>query len=198
MTTDKMHLPTYRLAIFASGNGSNAEALIRYFAAHAQIKIVLVVCNKPDALVLSKAKSLGVPTHLLERESFYNSTDLLGVLEQHQVNTCILAGFLWLVPSYLLAALPNKVINIHPALLPKYGGKGMYGMKVHQAVHAAQEKETGITIHLANEHYDEGNIIKQATCALDETDTPETIAAKVHALEYDYFAPSIEHYLLQE
>jgi phosphoribosylglycinamide formyltransferase 1 len=181
-----------RLAIFASGSGTNAENIIRFFRPKENTSVGLVLCNKPDAKVIERAKSLGVETFVFSREDLYNSDRILRILRDHQVSHIVLAGFLWLVPESLVKEYPGAVVNIHPALLPKYGGKGMYGARVHEAVIANREPESGITIHYVNEKYDDGNIIFQATCPVDENETPESLAAKIHQLEYDHFPRIIE------
>jgi phosphoribosylglycinamide formyltransferase-1 len=181
-----------RIAIFASGTGSNARKIIEHLAGHARQEVALVVSNKAEAPVLKMAHSQGVETLLIGRRSFYESTELLDQLKEKAIDFIVLAGFLWLIPSYLVSAFQNRMINIHPALLPKYGGKGMYGKRVHEAVKAAGEKETGITIHYVNEKYDEGDIIFQARCELTSDDSPESIAQKVHKLEHTHFPRLVE------
>ncbi len=180
------------IAIFASGGGSNARKIIEHFQNSAVGKVVLVVSNKKDAGVLDIAREHNIPTQLLQRALFYETKEILSVLQNHAVDLIVLAGFLWLVPSYLVQAYPRKIVNIHPALLPQFGGKGMYGGYVHAAVKAAGAKVSGITIHFANEHYDEGDIIFQASCALTEEDSPETIARKVLVLEHEHYPRVIE------
>ena len=185
-----------RLALFASGTGSNAKKIISYFKEHELIEVSLLISNKPKAGALSMAREHGVPTLVIDRASFYQSTDILGILEEHGVDWLILAGFLWLVPPYLVEAFQDRIINIHPALLPAYGGKGMYGMHVHRAVHEAGDEKSGITIHLVNERYDEGAVLFQAECTLETTDSPEDIARKVQQLEHEHFARVIEKTVL--
>jgi phosphoribosylglycinamide formyltransferase-1 len=185
------------LAIFASGSGTNAENIAIYFRNHANIKVSLILSNKPDAYVLQRAHRFGIPTRVFDRKQFYESRDVLKILDKYHIDYIILAGFLWLVPDYLLKAFPDKICNIHPALLPKYGGKGMYGERVHQAVRQSGDAVSGITVHLVNEHYDEGQIIFQATCEIIPEDTPETIAQKVHKLEYEHYPRVIEKWVLQ-
>lgn len=175
------------IAIFASGTGSNARKIIEYFRDAADIRVALVVSNKKDAGVLDIAREHGIATHVIDRKSFYGSEEVLAVLERHRVGFVVLAGFLWHIPAYLVQAFAGRMVNIHPALLPKYGGKGMYGMHVHEAVCAAGETESGITIHLVNEHYDEGDIVFQAACLLTPEDTPHDIARKVQQLEHRHF-----------
>jgi phosphoribosylglycinamide formyltransferase-1 len=185
-----------RIAIFASGNGTNAENVILYFQNHATIEVACVLSNKADAFVLERAKKYRIPTYIFQKTDFYETNKVLEILQKEQISWIILAGFLWLVPENILQAFPNKIINIHPALLPKYGGKGMYGNRVHQAVWENKETETGITIHFANAHYDEGQIIFQARIALLPEDTPESIAQKVHHLESKHFPKVIEQTIL--
>jgi phosphoribosylglycinamide formyltransferase-1 len=176
-----------RIAIFASGSGSNAQRIAEYFAGIDLLEISAIYCNNPDAFVLERAKLLKIPSILFSRDTFYNSTAILEDLKSRETDWIVLAGFLWLIPDYILQVFPNRIINIHPALLPKYGGKGMYGMKVHQAVIASGDPESGITIHYVNEHYDEGDIIFQARCIINPGDTPEILTAKIHELEYEHF-----------
>lgn len=184
-----------RLAVFASGSGSNAQRLVEFFSNTLTAQIVSILSNNPKAGVLARANQLGVESFVFDKEDFYQTPAVLDYLKSKQIDWVILAGFLWLVPSNLLQAYPHKVINLHPALLPKFGGKGMYGMNVHKAVVAAQETETGITIHYANEQFDEGEIIYQAKCAVSPTDSPEAVAEKIHQLEYKYFPQIIEQVL---
>ena len=181
-----------KIAIFASGGGSNAQKIIEHFKGHPSVEIALVISNKKDAGVLGIAANHQIPTHIIERQSFYNTDVLLSVLKENSIDFIALAGFLWLVPSYLVKAFPKKIVNIHPALLPKYGGKGMYGHFVHEAVKAANETESGMTIHYVDEHYDEGTIIFQAKCAIDAEDSAAEIARKVLALEHQHFPLVIE------
>ena len=185
------------IAIFASGSGTNAENIIRYFQKNDSIRVSLVLSNKSDAYVLERAYRLGVSCNVFTKEDWIAGDEILAVLQEAHIDFIVLAGFLVRVPDLLLHAYPNKIINIHPALLPKYGGKGMYGDRVHEAVVAAGEKETGITIHYINEHYDEGSIIFQATCPVLPDDSPESVANKVHVLEYDHFPLVIEDLVLK-
>ena len=180
-----------RLAILASGSGSNAEKIMEHFQTSTKAVVALVASNKVDAYVLERAKKFQVPTFTFTRKEM-DAGILLEKLQDENIDYVILAGFLLKIPVELTRAFPDRMVNIHPALLPKYGGKGMYGHFVHEAVKAAGEKETGITIHLVNENYDEGKIIFQAHTALDELDTPDSIAAKVHELEHKYFPKVIE------
>lgn len=185
-----------RIAIFASGSGTNAENIIRYFQERTHASVVQVLTNNQHAKVLERAKRLKISAFSFNKTSLYHTKDVLNLLQSTQIDLIILAGFLWKFPQHILAAFPNKVINIHPALLPKYGGKGMYGSHVHTAVVANNEKESGITIHFVNENYDEGAIIFQATTDITETDTPETVAQKIHKLEYKHFPEVIEQLLI--
>lgn len=186
-----------RIVVFASGSGTNTQQIVEYFKGK-KVEVSLIVCNNPEAYVFKRAENYGIPSLLINRESFYRSDEVLKKLRFLTPDLIVCAGFLWKVPSNILEAFPKKVINIHPALLPKYGGKGMYGEHVHQAVIREQEKESGITIHYVNEHYDEGAIIFQARCPVEPGDTPETLAKKIHALEYEHFAKVIENLLNQK
>ncbi|MCB9185247.1 MAG: phosphoribosylglycinamide formyltransferase [Flavobacteriales bacterium] len=181
-----------RIAIFASGTGTNTVRIIEYFKGHSSIGVSLVLSNKADAPVLEKAKNLGVESVAFNRGEFYDTNDVVDKLQAANIDFVVLAGFLWKVPDNLLKAFPDRIINIHPALLPKFGGKGMYGMNVHRAVKESGEAETGISIHLVNEEYDKGRMLFQARCKVLESDTPESIAAKVHELEYTNFPREIE------
>lgn len=186
-----------RIAIFATGSGSNAEAMMRYFQNHAQIEVSLLLSNKSDAGALKHAENYGVPTIVFNRETFFHTENILEELKKQAIDLVVLAGFLWKVPDYLIQAYPNKIINIHPALLPKYGGKGMYGMHVHEAVKAAGETESGITIHLVNENYDEGKTLLQEKVRILPEDDAMTIAKKVLQLEHAHFSPLVEKYILE-
>ncbi len=188
-----IYLYMNNIAIFASGSGTNAKNIIRFFRTHRNIRVSLVLCNNPDAGVLERAKNLEIETVIFNRNELYESNLILQKLKEHQVTHIVLAGFLWLVPKTLLNAYPGAIVNIHPALLPGYGGKGMYGSRVHEAVIANREPESGITIHYVNEKYDDGNIIFQATCRVDEGETPESLAAKIHQLEYTHYPRVIEN-----
>ncbi len=180
-----------KIALFASGSGSNAENIIEYFKSNPDFEFPVILSNNPKAYVHERAKKLNVPSYTFTKEEFISGEKILSLLQTEKIDAIVLAGFLLKVPEAIIKAFPDKIINIHPALLPKYGGKGMYGDHVHKAVAAAGEKESGITIHYVNENYDEGNIIFQAKCELSSTDTPEDIAAKVHKLEYEYFPKTI-------
>lgn len=185
-----------RIAIFASGSGSNAEQITNYFHSGSnEVKIELILTNKANAFVLERAKNLGIESLVFNRETFYQTNEIVDELQGREIDLIVLAGFLWLVPENLIKAFPNRIINIHPALLPKYGGKGMYGDRVHQAVVANNEKETGITIHLVDEIYDNGKILNQEKCEVLPTDSPSDVAQKIHQLEYEYFPKTIEDYL---
>lgn len=182
-----------KLAIFASGTGSNAAKIIEYFSEPGkQIKISLIVCNNPNAGVLHIASKNFIPTLIINKELFFSDNAYLPQLKQYEIDYIVLAGFLWKIPNKLIAAYPNKIINIHPALLPKYGGKGMYGDNVHKAVIENKETQSGITIHFVNEQYDEGKIIFQTSCNIDKNDTAETLAKKIHVLEHKHYAEVIE------
>lgn len=182
------------LAIFASGKGSNAQKIIDYFKDKAGVNIGLIVCNKEGAGVLQIALKESIPFIVIGKEQF-NREGYLNTLRQHDIDFIVLAGFLWKVPSVLVNAYPGKIVNIHPALLPTYGGKGMYGMNVHSAVLAAGELKSGITIHMVDDKYDHGAIVLQKTVDITPDDTPETLADKIHLLEHQYFAPTIEKIL---
>lgn len=186
------------IAIFASGTGTNAKKIIEYFKNNEKIDVTLIVSNKSTAPVLHIAKENHIDTLIIDRHYFYKTQDILEIFNKYSVDFVVLAGFLLLVPSYLIKSFENRIINIHPALLPKYGGKGMYGMNVHKAVHEAREKESGITIHYVNENYDEGAIIFQAKCLVDADDRPEDIAAKVRILEHEYFPIITEQTILKQ
>jgi phosphoribosylglycinamide formyltransferase 1 len=180
------------IAIFASGTGTNAAKLMEYFRQHPNIRVSLIVSNRSDAGVLALAQAQGIDQLVLQRAAFYETQSLLADLQARQIGGIVLAGFLWLMPGYLVKAYAGRMVNIHPALLPRYGGKGMYGMNVHRAVKAAGDAQTGITIHYVNERYDEGDIIFQASCAIAPEDNPEDIARKVQQLEHRHFAPVVE------
>ena len=181
-----------KIAIFASGSGTNAQRIIEYFSGNPQITVSLVLSNKPDAYVLERAKILNVPSVVFNRHSFYETDEITGLLKKDGIDLIVLAGFLWLIPLNLIRAYPGRIINIHPALLPKYGGKGMYGARVHEAVIQSGDKESGISIHYVNEKYDEGSIIFQAKCEVLQDDTPDSLAHRVHQLEYKHYPEVIE------
>ena len=198
--TDRGHdgfnrLTPIRIAIFASGAGSNAQQIINQFSTSLHIKIALIICNKPGAGVLTIASKEGIPSLLIEKEKFFKGDHYLPELKDHQIDFIVLAGFLWKIPEALIKAYPKKITNIHPALLPKYGGKGMFGHYVHEAVIANKEKESGITIHYVDELYDHGAVIFQATCAVEEHDTPDSLAQKIHLLEHAHYPKVIAEVL---
>ena len=180
------------IALFASGSGSNAQRIIEYFQDHPEIKVSILLSNNKDAYALERAKKLGVETLVFDRKTFTASNEVVNVLKKRAISWIVLAGFLWLVPDNLTKAFKDKIINIHPALLPLYGGKGMYGMHVHKAVVEAGDQESGISIHYVNENYDEGKLIFQAKCLVEPGDTPEIVAKKVQALEHEHFPRVIE------
>lgn len=183
-----------KIVLFASGSGSNAEKIVLHFRENESAKVVEIFTNNPNAKVLERAEKLNVPTQIFNRQEL-NEGKVLKQLHQIQPDLIVLAGFLWKFPEHIIKAYPNKVINIHPALLPNYGGKGMYGMHVHQAVLDNKEKETGITIHYVNEHYDEGEFIFQKSVNIEDCKTAEKIAEKIHVLEHQYFPEVIERLL---
>ncbi len=183
-----------RITLFASGSGTNVQNIIDYFSDNQGVVVDSVVSNNPNAFVLERVKSLGVETFVFTKDEFQHTSKVVEKLKKRDIDLIVLAGFLWLIPINLIHNFP--IINIHPALLPKYGGKGMYGLKVHQAVIDNHEKESGITIHFVNENYDEGKIIFQAKCEVLTTDCAEDVASKVHQLEYKYFPEIIEKVVL--
>ena len=183
---------TIRIALFASGSGTNVENIANYFNGKTTAKPVCVLCNKPDAFVLERAKRLNLDSMTFNRAEFNDGKKIMEYLGKHDIDFIVLAGFLWLVPEYLINKYPGRIVNIHPALLPKFGGKGMYGMHVHEAVKQSGENETGITIHLIDGNYDKGNTVFQAKVTVEPTDSPDDIANKVHKLEYEYYPKVIE------
>ncbi len=188
------------IAVFASGNGSNAENLIRFFNCDSYAKVTLVVCNKKDALVVNRAKNLNINTYIMSKEQLcaQNPSELLNLMESYKINYIILAGYLLKIPLALINKYTHKIINIHPSLLPKYGGKGMYGMNVHRAVVDAKEKKSGITIHLIDQIYDNGKILFQASCDINPTDTPEDVAKKIGLLEQTHFPKVVKEYIASQ
>lgn len=180
------------IAIFASGNGSNAENITNYFANNTEIKVACFLCNNPNAGVIKRAEKLDIPCLVFSRDDMNYSSVVTDFLKQYDIYYIVLGGFLWLLPSSITDMYSERIVNIHPSLLPKYGGKGMYGDKVHEAVIAAGEKESGITIHRINEKYDDGAIICQKTCPVLPNDTPDSLASRVHTLEYEWFPKVIE------
>ena len=184
-----------RIAIFASGSGSNAQKIMEYFKRSPDAEVVLILTNNPQAYVLQRADNFEVPSHVFNRNEFYQTDEVIRILKTLQVDLIVLAGFLWLVPSSLLSAFPNKIINLHPALLPKYGGKGMYGDNVHKAILEAKEEESGITIHFVNAEFDEGEVIHQSRFKIDPSDTLEMVKFKGQQLEHQHFPKVIENLL---
>ena len=180
------------IAILASGAGSNAQKILEYFSDRMDIAVPLIISNKKEAGVLNIAKLSSIDTFVVTRDTFYSTTDLLIELDKRNIDFIVLAGFLWLIPPYLIQHYPDRIINIHPALLPKYGGKGMYGHFVHEAVHLAKDTHSGITIHFVNEKYDEGSIVFQERCEILPSDQPEEIAKKVQVLEHSYYPTVID------
>ncbi|MDP2335226.1 MAG: phosphoribosylglycinamide formyltransferase [Bacteroidota bacterium] len=185
-----------RIAIFASGSGTNAQKIIEYFSTSKDVVVDSLWSNDENAYALIRAEKLGIETFTFDSDEFYRSNEILYRLYDHRIDMIVLAGFLWLVPKNLTELF--TVINIHPALLPKYGGKGMYGMNVHKAALASKDKESGITIHQVNQDYDKGKIIFQATCPVVRGDTPETLAARIHELEHQHYSRVIEEVLLND
>ncbi len=185
-----------RLAIFASGSGTNAQQIIEHFRDSSFITVEHIFSNRKDAFVLTRAQNFSIPSTIFSKEDFYRSSSILDKLQDNKIDYIILAGFLWLIPIHILKEFPNKIINIHPALLPKYGGKGMYGNFVHEAVIKNLESESGISIHFVNEKYDDGKIIFQAKCKIEKGDTAKDLAAKIHKLEHKYFSRIIEEVVL--
>ena len=186
-----------RLAILASGSGSNAENIIHFFSSENRVKIGIIISNNTEAQVHQRAERLGIPSFTFSRETLMNGSAMTQILKKEQIDFIILAGYLVKIPTVLISAYPNRIVNIHPALLPKFGGKGMYGNHVHQAVVDAKEQQTGITIHLVNENYDEGSIVFQEKCTVLPSDSVEDVAAKVHELEFLHY-PEVIGQLLQK
>src|ERR1700748_658327 len=184
-----------RIAIFASGSGSNAQKIMEHFKRNSEAEVVLILTNNPQAYVLQRADNFEIPSHIFTRHEFYETDDIIRMLKTLQVDLIVLAGFLWLVPNSLLKAFPNKIINLHPALLPKYGGKGMYGDNVHQSILDNKEDESGITIHFVNENFDEGEIIHQSRFKIEPGDNLEMIKFKGQQLEHHHFPKVIENLL---
>lgn len=184
-----------RIAIFASGSGSNAQKIMEHFKKHPDAEVALVLTNNPEAYVLQRADNFEVPSHIFDKEEFYKSDEIITLLKNLQIDLIVLAGFLWLIPENLISAYPNRIINIHPALLPKYGGKGMYGDKVHKAVLKAGEEESGITIHYVNEHFDEGETIHQSRFKIEKGDDLEMIKFKGQQLEHLHYPKVVEQIL---
>lgn len=187
--------PRNKIALFASGNGTNVQRICEYFRGEDDIRPEVLFCNRTDAFVLERARKLGLPSVVINRQQLADPSFMRPLLRQYGVTHIVLAGFLALVPLYLIEDFPDHILNIHPALLPKFGGKGMYGHHVHTAVVAAGEKTSGITVHLVNEDYDSGKIIFQAECTVEATDNADLLAEKIHALEQKHFAPVIERWI---
>ncbi len=183
------------VAIFASGSGTNAEAIIEYLNEGKAGQVRSVYCNKKDAYVLQRAVKYHIPVCVFNKNEFYNTSKIKDKLFEQKIDFIVLAGFLLLIPEYLITSFPHRIINIHPALLPKYGGPGMYGLRVHEAVINNHEEESGITIHYVNEKYDEGNIIFQMRCKVEQHDTAEKLAEKIHELEHKHFPLVVEKML---
>lgn len=190
-----MYPKEIHIAIFASGNGTNAENMIQYFSSHPQISVKIVLCNNPNAGVIRRTEYYNLPVYIISNNDLYKAEKILNILKKKRIHFIVLAGFLKKIPKEIIDKYKNKILNIHPALLPKFGGKGMYGEKVHKAVLEAGEKESGITIHIVNENYDEGEIIFQAKCKIDKLDNVQTLSAKVHKLEYEYYPAVTEQYI---
>ena len=184
-----------RIAIFASGSGTNAQKIMEHFEGHPEVEVALVLTNNPDAFVLQRADNYEIPSHIFNRDEFYKSDSIIHLLKNLDIDLVVLAGFLWLIPKNLIEAYPNRIINIHPALLPKYGGKGMYGDYVHQAVMAAGDQEGGITIHYVNENYDEGEYIFQAKYKIDAGDKLDHVKFKGQQLEHLHFPRIVDNLL---
>lgn len=184
-----------RIAIFASGSGSNAQKIMEHFKKHHDAEVVIVLTNNPEAYVLQRADNFEIPSHIFDKHEFYKTDDVVRLLKNLQIDIIVLAGFIWLIPPNLLKAFPNRIINIHPALLPKYGGKGMYGDKVHQAVLESGDEESGITIHFVNENFDEGEAIHQSRFKIEEGDDIEMIKFKGQQLEHLNYPKVVEQLL---
>lgn len=184
-----------RIAIFASGSGSNAQKIMEHFKKHVDAEVVIVLTNNPEAYVLQRADNFEIPSHIFDKHEFYKTDDVVRLLKNLKIDLIVLAGFLWLIPQNLLNAFPNKIINIHPALLPKYGGKGMYGDRVHRAVMEAGDEESGITIHYVNENFDEGETIHQSRFRIEKGDDIEMIKFKGQQLEHLHYPKVVEQVL---
>ena len=184
------------IVVFASGSGTNAEEIFKYFASHPTITVKGLLTNNPEARVITRAEQNGIPSGVFNRKEFHDKEHFLDILDNWDADAIVLAGFLWLIPVYLIERYPDAILNIHPALLPKFGGKGMYGMHVHQAVLDSGQTESGITIHLVNQEYDQGRIIFQKSCTIDDGETPQSLAAKIHTLEHRFYPAVIEQWFL--
>ena len=188
-------MPLKHIAIFASGSGSNAQRIMEHFKRHKEMEVAIVLSNRADSYVLQRADNFEIPTHVFSKEELYDSATILQLLKNLDIDIIVLAGFLWLIPANIIQQYPKRIINIHPALLPKYGGKGLYGDIIHETVIANHDHETGITIHYVNETFDEGEIIYQNKCVVEKTDTTEKLAYKVHQLEHLHYPRVIEDLL---
>jgi phosphoribosylglycinamide formyltransferase 1 len=184
-----------RIAIFASGSGSNAQKIMEHFKKHVDAEVVIVLTNNPEAYVLQRADNFEIPSHIFDKAEFYTTNSVVDLLKNLQIDLIVLAGFMWLIPQNLLKAFPNKIINIHPALLPKFGGKGMYGDRVHHAVMDAKEEESGITIHFVDENFDEGEIIHQSRFRIESGDDLEMIKFKGQQMEHLHYPKVVEQLL---
>ncbi len=184
-----------RIAIFASGSGSNAQRIMEHFKRNKEMEVALVLCNKPDAYVLQRADNFEVPTHVFTKEELLHTNSIDNLLKNLEIDILVLAGFMWLLPERFIQNYPKRIVNIHPALLPKHGGAGMFGRKVHESVLKSKDNETGITIHYVNENFDEGEIIYQSKCTVEKNDDLEKLAYKVHQLEHIHYPKIIEDLL---
>ena len=193
-----MHKQLKRIGIFVSGTGTNMQRIIEHFNKNDKVVVDLVCCNKADALAVQIAKKHKIETIIINKEELNNSGSVLAMLKLRQIDLIVLAGFIWLIPEFIIQEFPKKIINIHPALLPDYGGKGMYGMHIHEAVIQNKESQSGITIHYLNEKYDEGEIILQAKLPVEKDDTPDRLAQKIQQLEYAFYPKTIEKVLYEE
>ncbi len=198
ITSSFYTLEKIKLAIFASGTGSNARKIMDYFAGSERVLVSLLVCNKPGVAVIEIAKERSIPVLLIEKEKFFSGDGYLPELQDAGISFIVLAGFLWKIPLKIIQAYPERIVNIHPALLPKYGGKGMYGARVHEAVIQAKDAESGITIHMVDELYDHGSVIFQAWCPVYPEDTADTLAGRIHELEHEHYAKVIEQTLFEQ
>ncbi len=193
--TELYQLKLKRIAIFASGSGSNAQRIMEHFKRNKEMEVALVLCNKSDAYVLQRADNFEVPTHVFTKEELLHTNSIDNLLKNLEIDLIVLAGFMWLLPERFIQNYSKRIVNIHPALLPNYGGAGMFGRKVHEAVLNAKDTETGITIHYVNENFDEGEIIYQSKCSIEKTDDVEKLAYKVHQLEHIHYPKIIEDLL---
>ena len=186
------------IAVFASGSGTNAEEIFKYFKGHHSIAVKGLLTNNPKALAIKRAERNNIPYLVFNKQDFVNKGHVSATLREWEIDALVLAGFLWLIPEYLIESFPDKIVNIHPALLPKFGGKGMYGAYVHQAVLNSAQEESGITIHLVNKQYDKGKIVFQEKCQVLPQDTAGTLAKRIHELEHRYYPKVIEQWLMKE